>query len=187
MKFPINRNCPLIGEANHRLIAYIPAGSVASGNPTYRSSYSTILNILPEDEFPIVESRGGFVFAGWLPPGDFLKKGNEDVINHTKTITETAGYRRGLMDFGANFLRVIEKVHGSSTRPLRLLDFGCGYGTLLRLLSSRDIDCYGYEPSVARRSTASRNGLKVFNSLDELESVGPFDSFICTEVLEHVP
>jgi 2-polyprenyl-3-methyl-5-hydroxy-6-metoxy-1,4-benzoquinol methylase len=111
----------------------------------------------------------------------------EDVIDHSKTITETIEYRRVLLEFGGAFLQTIEKHFVGYTRPLRLLDFGCGYGALTEMLRGRDIKLYGYEPSAERRARASDCGFEVLGSLDQVAKVGRFDLVVCTEVLEHVP
>jgi SAM-dependent methyltransferase len=184
---PVNRDCPLTGEKHPSVLTYIPASAVCAANPTYRPNYCEILGISADDEFPIVESSSGFVFSGWLPPNDFLRRVYEDLIDHSKTVTQTIEYRRALLEFGAAFLQTIERHSISSSRPLRLLDFGCGYGALTRMLLGRDIQSFGYEPSVERNIRASQCGFEVLDSLDEVADVGPFHLFICTEVLEHVP
>jgi len=185
-RFPINRVCPLSGNKHSRVLAYLPAISFCAVNPTYRTNFPEILSISTDDEFPIVESPSGFVFSGWCPSDDFLKKVYEEVIDHSQTITETVAYRQGLLEFGAAFLRVVTNSHISTSKPMRLLDFGCGYGTLARMLAGRDIRCYGYEPSRERLAIASQRGFEVLDSLDKVADVGPFDLIICTEVLEHV-
>jgi SAM-dependent methyltransferase len=186
MKFPINRNCPLTGDAAHRVLAYIPAAIVGASNPTYRSSFSEILNISPQDEFPIVESLAGFVFSGWLPPEDFLYRVYEDVIDHTKTVTQTVAYRAALLEFAAAFLTTVQRRRSSPFRALRLLDYGCGYGPLLPMLAGGEIRAIGYEPSSARQASTSLHGFEVLSGLDRVADAGPFNLFICTEVLEHV-
>ncbi len=186
-RFPINRCCPLSGELHSRVLAYLPAAVVGAANPTYRPNFADILGISAEDEFPIVESPSGFIFSGWLPPDDFLKRVYEDVIDHSRTITETVEYRRALLELGGAFLQTIERHSISSARPLRLLDFGCGYGVLTRMLAGRDIQSFGFEPSAERNVRASQGGFEVLDTLDKVADVGPFDLFICTEVLEHVP
>jgi len=186
MKFPVNRTCPLSGEQSHRVVGYIPAAVVAANNPTYRSSFAKILKISPHDEFPIVESPHGFIFSGWLPPQDFLRCVYEDVIDHTKTITQTVAYRARLLEFAAAFLATVEARASFSSQPRRLLDYGCGYGSLLRMLSTGNVRAIGYEPSGARQTTAGQGGYEIFNNLDQVATAGPFDLFICTEVLEHL-
>ena len=186
-RFPINRCCPVSGEPHSRVLTYLPAAVVGAANPTYRPDFANILGISPEDEFPIVESPSGFVFSGWLPRDDFLRRVYEDVIDHSKTMTETVEYRRALLELGGAFLQTVERHSISSARPLRLLDFGYGYGVLTRMLAGRDIQSFGYEPSAERNVRASHRGFEVLDSLDKVADVGPFDLFICTEVLEHVP
>jgi 2-polyprenyl-3-methyl-5-hydroxy-6-metoxy-1,4-benzoquinol methylase len=185
MKFPITRICPLTGDAAHRVLAYLPAAVVAACNPTYRASFSKILNISPQDEFPIVESPAGFIFAGWLPPEDFLRRVYEDVIDHAKTVTQTIAYRAALLEFAAAFLTTVERYHPAPAAR-RLLDYGCGYGSLLRMLAGREVQAIGYEPSPARQQLTSSGGIEIFRDLDQVADAGPFDLFICTEVLEHV-
>lgn len=175
------------GEQHSRLLAYLPANVVAAANSTYRHDFASVLGISADDEFPIVACPSGFVFAGWLPPDDFLRRLYEEVIDHSKTITETIEYRRALLEFGGAFLQTIQRHTVGHTRPLRLLDFGCGYGALTQMLRGRDIDVYGYEPSAERGARASECQLTVLGSLDEVAEMGPFDLVVCTEVLEHVP
>ena len=167
-------------------MGYIPARAFCGANPTYRPGYADILSISASDEFPIVESRSGFIFSGWNPPDEFLAKVYDDVIDHSKTITETVDYRRGLLELAAAFLRIVEQSHPSSTKTRRLLDFGCGYGSLTRMLHGRDIKCCGYDPSAARLSRASQAGVEVSDNLESVAEFGPFDLLICTDVLEHV-
>lgn len=185
MKFPINRSCPVTGKAATRVLAHISAATIAANNPTYRASFTEILGISPADEFPIVEGPDGFVFSGWLPPSDFLRRIYEDVIDHSRTITHTVAYRAALLDFAAALLVAAQRRPPPATGR-RLLDYGCGYGALLRILAGGEVRATGYEPSAARQSEASRAGFEIFNNLDQVEVAGPYDLLICTEVLEHV-
>ena len=186
MRYPADRPCPLTGEPAARVIAHVPARVVKAANPTYRDDYAEILGISPDDEFPFVESPGGFVYAGWTPPADFLRKVYEEVIDHSRTVTTTIAYRQMLLEFAAAFMRVVAE--DKTVRPLRLLDFGCGYGALLALLASRDIVAVGFEPSAERGKATTADGrFPVLTEEAALAAAGPFDLFVCTEVLEHVP
>lgn len=186
MKFPINRTCPLTGMAAQRVLAYIPAAVVAAGNPTYRSSFAEILDIAPNDEFPIVESAAGFVFSGYLPPPDFLHRLYEQVVDSSKTMTAKVFYG-AVLEFASAFYVMAQGRDPSPWSDRRLLDYGCGYGLLLHVLSGSGVRAIGYEPSGSRRTPASLGGLEIFDNLDQVAAAGPFDLLICTEVLEHLP
>lgn len=107
------------------------------------------------------------------------------VIAHVRarTVTTTISYRQMLLEFVAAFMRLVAQ--DKTARPLRLLDFGYGYGALL---ASRDLVAVGFEPSVERvQATAAAGRFPVLTGEAALAAAGPFDLFVCTEVLEHVP
>ena len=186
MRYQVDRLCPLTGEQPARVIAHVPARVVAAANPTYRDNYAEILGISPDDEFPFVESPAGFVYAGWTPPPDFLRKVYEEVVDHSRTVTRTIPYRQMQLEYAAAFMRLVAE--DKTARPMRLLDFGCGYGGLLALLASRDIISVGFDPSAERGKTATADGrFPVLTDEAALAAAGPFDLFVCTEVMEHVP
>jgi SAM-dependent methyltransferase len=72
---------------------------------------------------------------------------------------------------------------------LRLLDYGCGAGPLLRIAHELGIYPVGIEPDVVARSTTARSGMTAFENLDELRSQRPeaqFDLIILWNVIEHL-
>lgn len=69
-------------------------------------------------------------------------------------------------------------------RGLRLLDVGCGDGSLIELLSRVGIDGIGLEPDPAARKAAAQRGVTAIESLDQC--AGLFDRAVLRHVLEHV-
>jgi methionine biosynthesis protein MetW len=73
----------------------------------------------------------------------------------------------------------------------RILDVGCGTGSLSRLLlDHRDVSLIGVEPDPLRAELARQRGIEVLTSpLDEnaVETLGTFDQVIFADVLEHLP
>jgi len=73
---------------------------------------------------------------------------------------------------------------------LRLLDFGCGEGGMLKSAQLIGFDAAGVELSLTRAEVAKRSGSIVVGSLSELrEQFGPdaFHVTVLDQVLEHIP
>jgi SAM-dependent methyltransferase len=71
-----------------------------------------------------------------------------------------------------------------------ILDYGSGTGHFLTYCKSRNLDCYGIEPSDSARVIALGSGLKVFKDIDKFKlevSRETFDAISLWHVLEHVP
>lgn len=64
--------------------------------------------------------------------------------------------------------------------PKRVLDYGAGYGHLVRLLRERGVKAWGYEPYIEPPKEVERWSRWVFEDDDER-----YDLVICREVLEH--
>lgn len=70
--------------------------------------------------------------------------------------------------------------------PVRLLDFGCGYGEFIAMCNLYGFDAYGIDRSSARRINASSE--KIFQNLESLKDLGKTEFHVITlfEVLEHL-
>jgi SAM-dependent methyltransferase len=161
----------------------MPAGLVVRSNHTYRADALARLGIHADDQFPIVRARGGPIFSGWLPSNDFLRDLYDGVIDHSKTSSNDLWYRRFLWSMAEGLLSALDHRRAWSG-PLKLLDYGCGYGSFARLMASQGLTAIGYEPSAIRLGGSS--GVEVLRDLQEVSSRGPFDLLVCTEVLEHM-
>jgi 2-polyprenyl-3-methyl-5-hydroxy-6-metoxy-1,4-benzoquinol methylase len=86
-------------------------------------------------------------------------------VRHTEHILRIEGLTRGL--------------RGSD--PVRLLDFGCGFGSFIEACGHFGFDAHGVDRSIGRRSTARA---EIHPSLDKIE--GKFHCITLFEVLEHL-
>ena len=70
--------------------------------------------------------------------------------------------------------------------PLRLLDFGCGYGEFLAMCDLYGFDSYGVDRSSAKRNNAGFS--KIFEEIEDVKAMGisPFHVITLFEVLEHL-
>jgi SAM-dependent methyltransferase len=163
-----------------RVVASIRAEDfTVRNNNTYRPECFDLLEISPDDTYPLATcSQCGFYYAAHLPSYAFLETVYDQTIDHSETITETISYRREVLEKLAAVLGELDD------RPRKLLDFGCGYGHALRILSMRDIKCLGFDVSTER---LVRAGLSATSDIEGLHRNGPFDVILCFDVLEHVP
>jgi 2-polyprenyl-3-methyl-5-hydroxy-6-metoxy-1,4-benzoquinol methylase len=155
------------------------ASEVVAGNSTYRADGVQRLGIAAESRYPIVRCTNcGFVFAGQLPEEKFLRSLYDDVID-----PEAARRESQSPPWVAHQLRLasllLERA-GREKGTVRILDYGCGYGAIVRALQGPAIECVGVEPSPSAREAAEASA-----SLDEIE--GSFDGLILSDVLEHLP
>ena len=121
-RYPVNRLCPLTGVAHDRVLAHVPVSAVAP-DPSYQKNFIELLGLKPDDEFPIVQSPAGFVFAGFELSDDFVVKSESEATDHTVSAMDTIPWRRENLQFANGFLRTVEQ-HYKAAPPLKLLDFG---------------------------------------------------------------
>lgn len=82
----------------------------------------------------------------------------------------------------------LEHLAGEPPRSLRLLDFGCGDGALLRVAKAFAADATGVDMSASRSQAARNEGLVIHPDLDALDAADPppFDAIVLSQVLEHL-
>jgi 2-polyprenyl-3-methyl-5-hydroxy-6-metoxy-1,4-benzoquinol methylase len=68
--------------------------------------------------------------------------------------------------------------------PASLLDFGCGLGDLIVNAAKHGYRCEGYEVSDFGRKFAEKNGVTIYNTLENIPA-GNYDIVTAIEVLEH--
>jgi SAM-dependent methyltransferase len=71
-----------------------------------------------------------------------------------------------------------------------VFDYGCGTGHFLNYCKSKNLDCFGIEPSDSARAIAMKAGLNVLSDIDKFQekvSRETFDVITLWHVLEHVP
>jgi SAM-dependent methyltransferase len=182
LRYSVNRACPITGAWASRTLGHIPAGLVVRANETYRPDALERLAIAADDEFPIVEGPSGLIFAGWLPGEGFLRTLYDEVIDHAKArpASDDLWYRRFLWSMAEGLLAQ----RAPAGRPLKLLDYGCGYGQLSQFVGGREIAAVGYEPSAPMHGVS--DAFEVLGDRAEVAARGPFDLLVCIEVLEHL-
>lgn len=179
------RSCPNCGSEKRCLVIGLRAEQFCAVNWTYSRQYAQILGLDDRLEFPIDKCEAcGFLYARYLPSGDFLATVYDSVISvdQCKAGSETpAGFARR-MRYLAAALELVPQ-----GKAARVLDYGCGMGATMRLLRGCGIEAVGYDPSRVRSGIVADRGFSVVTEEKDLAPLGPFDLVICDNVLEHVP
>ena len=83
-------------------------------------------------------------------------------------------------------LRLLKK--HTTANMNRILDYGCGTGSFIKLAQKAGFDVTGLEPSEGARKTASQKGLKVLSSDESVftNHTETFDAVTLWHVLEHL-
>ena len=182
------RRCPACGHQQHTPLFELPAHVFCEINSTYRRNYAELLGIDREMNFPVVTCAScAFVFAARLPDADFLNKVYDEVIDPDIGFRESTspGWVSHLLDMGSILLEQLARRR--SSQPSRVLDFGCGYGSLVQAVNGPAVNAFGFETSPRRVEYLRKLGIAVLDSMDLVRKEAPFDAIVLSDVLEHVP
>lgn len=179
------RACPCCRGIDAKPVFDLKAESFCQANWSYAASWAATLGIDPVARFPIQKCKAcGFLYAGLEPSRDFLSDLYEKVIMHelNREANENAGSFSARMRYVADLLDLAPK-----RKRLKALDFGCGVGATLRLLSDAGVKAIGFDNSDIRIGYVQNMGMQVVGDPTVLKELGPFDIIVCDNVLEHLP
>jgi SAM-dependent methyltransferase len=170
-----SRSCPSCGTGEAAAVTSIAAAAVVEGNDTYCPDALALLGVPAGTSYPIVScTRCGFVYARELPSDAFLTTLYRDVIDAGPPDERWTAHQ---LELAAALLSRV-----AASGPARILDYGCGDGTIVKALHAAGIFCLGYEP---HRRDAAADGIT--DSLAAVRESGPYSGVILSDVLEHVP
>lgn len=186
---PTRRNCPACDHDRYEILLSVTAGQVCSANSTYRRDALGRLGVRGDSAYPVgLCGRCGFAFATLLPTPQFLETVYDDVIDPDQGFFESTGptWVAHQLRLGSSLLDSLSRVFGAGS-SFRVLDLGCGYGSLVRAIQGPRVSCEGFETSPRRTAFLGEQGLSSCTTLDEVRSRGPFHAAVLSDVLEHVP
>jgi SAM-dependent methyltransferase len=177
------RRCPACDADLPRVRGALTARQITEGNTTYRNDALLRLDLAGSEEFEFAECGGcGFLYALREPTPEFLTRVYDEVID-----ADVARVESQSPSWTAHQLRIAATLLGRFTESsVTILDYGCGYGTILRALRSPTVRSVGYEPYQSVVSALASEGLEVVTTHEELRERAPFDGAVLSDVLEHV-
>ena len=184
MEFPV-RNCPYCGSDQRNLLFNLEVNDFCVTNWTYTDNFREILGLPDEAIFPIDHcSKCGFIYARYELSKDFLDIVYEKVIRGSCAIQASqnkSNYARRM-----RYVSQLIQLSPIKNSP-KALDYGCGFGATLSLLSGAGVTAIGLDTSLSRVSHIQNLGIRVFSQLVEVEEFAPYEILVCDNVLEHVP
>lgn len=182
------RHCPICASANHDEVVTLRQNDFTASNPSYRLDRLSELGLDPRQTYPIVKCRkcemiyslhfltGGseaLVYNRIIDPGISRKK----ILSISRRITDLR-----------HWIDLLTLVNQSSPGlvDLRVMDYGCGWGTLLLGARGPGVQPIGFDVTEWKIAWAREQGLTICTSFDELKKYAPFEIGITTDVLEHL-
>jgi len=184
-----SRVCPICDSNKKRICGTIRSSDIVRINATYNVESLELLNTDRDKEWPIVSCyECGMMFAEMLPSATFLSILYDSVIDRDKAALFSLSPSWISFQLGIA-TKVLNTLAWDPKHPEIhcLLDFGCGYGTLVESLKSDYLRCIGFETSVNRLTRHQTRGLETFGDWRDIQLRGPYSAILCCEVLEHVP
>jgi hypothetical protein len=157
--------------------------------PSYTPEAQRRFGVEPDQKFSVVRcGRCSFVYAEHRPPPAFniydLLDTDPEPVAPEQYEYLGAGWVSHQLTLASALLGEIALEFGHNTRPT-ILDFGCGFGALVRALNGPTAHCVGYESSGFLVRYMQGQGLPVVSTLTEAPQ--NLHGIILSDVLEHLP
>jgi 2-polyprenyl-3-methyl-5-hydroxy-6-metoxy-1,4-benzoquinol methylase len=182
------RDCPLCDSDQGVVLGKILASDVVAINKTYFRDALTRLDIEPSSEWPIFKCKCGMLYAQRLPSQPFLSTLYDSAIDSdvAKKVSTGPSWIAFQLAAAVDVLRSLPFPDSGESQH-RLLDFGCGYGSLVEALQSEYVTCVGFETSNSRLEYHKHRNLSTYGEWTQIVKRGPYSAVFVSEVLEHVP
>jgi SAM-dependent methyltransferase len=184
----IARQCPVCGSGERRTIVELTQHSFVSANDSYRGEVLPKLGLDPDQLYPIVSClKCGMDYTAYHldDAGEAIVYG--ELIDESVSLSKilAMGRRTGDHQRWLTILTALRK-GGRKNLDLNVLDYGCGWGTLLTVANGPAVTVTGFDMTPWKINYARENGVTVVESEDGVRERGPYDVIISTSVLEHL-
>ena len=184
----VKRVCPLCKAEDYSTVVVLKQHNFTKNNPSYRLDRIQELGLDPDQHYPIVSCRRCGMFYSLYHLNDkqeaiVYNQIIDTEISRNKVLT----IRRKLSDLKRwQNLLALANTKKHSKPSLKLLDYGCGWGTLLLTAKGPGIDTVGFEVANDKIDWARKQGAVICSSPEELFAKAPYDICVSTSILEHL-
>lgn len=184
----IKRSCPLCGSGSYKEVVALKEHHFTRSNPSYRLKRIPELGLDPEESYPIAACAGcGMIYSLYK-----LEDAKEVIVYNriidlekSKDKVLSDGRRRADLKRWENLSRLAGE-EKPDMKDLKILDYGCGWGTLLLTAKRAGVETIGFEVASKKVEWARQKGLTIYDSEEELFKNAPFDICVSTSLLEHM-
>lgn len=178
-----NRSCPICRKDSHHALTRMKVGRLIESNPGYHKNWFTesTIPVHKELEFKYCSSCD-IAYVSEVLEDYYLQKYYEEAIDHTKSYSKVVSKSKRKQVY-----EILSQLHKffPDQEKIKIVDFGAGWGDFLLAANTYGMKCYALELDSKKVQKLLNHGIKAGN-LDFLNSEGPFDAFICNQMLEHL-
>lgn len=184
----IHRVCPICASTDYEEVVTLRQENFTTSNPSYRLDRLDELGLDPEQLYPIVKCcQCEMVYSLYHLDDETEALVYNRIIDPDASLAKVLTVSRRIKDLKRwrGLLSLVNK-----SRPgridLKVIDYGCGWGTLLMVARGPGVQVVGFDVTEWKVAWARDQGLTICTSVKELEAYAPFDVGISTSVLEHM-
>jgi len=184
----LQRSCPVCDSENFDELLNLHQDDFTASNPSYRLDKAGDLGLNPEQIYPIVKCRQcGMVYGRYRLSDEAEAVVYNQLIDVGASKNKIMTIARRIKDLRhwVNLLSLVEKSKPGAL-DLKVVDYGCGWGSLLLAASGPGVQTVGFDITDWKVAWAREQGLTVCTSFDDLKKYAPFDIGISTDVFEHM-
>ena len=186
------RNCPNCYYDKPEILFKLRFDQFIRENPTHNIKWFNNLGFEDEHEFLFVKcAKCNFVYSQSRLNDDLHYQFYHLGINSTKSYRKIFSAKKKIrhakiwINLLSHFSYCSDLIFDLYKRPLKVLDFGAGWGDFLASIKSPGVKTYGLEFDNDKIDYADSIDISIGN-LDFIKDNAPYDIFICDQVLEHL-
>jgi hypothetical protein len=181
----IHRDCPLCGKDDYEEVLSLEQHHFVDPNSTYRQEFIPELGLDPEQKYPFVSCRScGMVYSLYCLDDERLGIVYNRIIGQEKSLEKAVEIKRRIEDVSI-WKSILHHllVMGNGPMQVKILDYGCGWGTILQAAMGPGVTAVGLDATGYKAEWAAGQGITMCDTEAQLEAFRPFDVLISTSVI----